>query len=143
MNEFRELNSLLHKLDVQHSKAMKVDLTFEIFHQIAITIVLLIFSTSKTKTTSAMEAIFVPKGNVFLGINIDGYFIFTASMLIGKKHTVAEYSWSIANNFVIDVYCRCLEILYQIAFSRVANYFRSYRKKQFGIKSIGIYNRHQ
>ena len=23
---------------------------------------------------------------------------------------------SIANNFVIDVYCRCLQILYQIAF---------------------------
>ena len=56
-------------------------------------------------------------------------------------HTVAEYSWSIANNFVIGVYCRCLEILSQIAFSSVANYFRSYRKKQFGIKSVGIYSR--
>ena len=85
INEFRELNFLLHQLDVQHSKAMKVDLTFEIFHQIAITIVLLMFSTSQTKTTSAMEAIFVPKGNFILGININGYFIFTASMLIGKK----------------------------------------------------------
>ena len=60
-----------------------------------------------------------------------------------KANTVAEYGWSIANNFVIDVYCRCLEILYQIAFSRVANYFRSYRKKQFGIKSVGIYSRHR
>ena len=27
------------------------------------------------------------------------------------------YSWSIANNFVIDVYCRCLEILFQIVLS--------------------------
>ena len=34
-----------------------------------------------------------------------------------------------------DIYCRCLEILYQIAFSSVANYSRSYRKRQFGIKS--------
>ena len=85
INEFRELNFLLHQLDVQHSKAMKVDLTFEIFHQIAITIVLLMFSTSQTKTTSAMGAIFVPKGNVFLGINIDGYFIFSVSMIIGKE----------------------------------------------------------
>ena len=58
-------------------------------------------------------------------------------------YTVAEYSWSIVNNFVIGVYCRCLEILCQIAFSSIANYFRSYRKKQFGIKSIGIYSRHQ
>ena len=45
---------------------------------------------------------------------------------------------SIANNFVIDVYCRCLEILGQIAFGSIANYFRSYRKKQFGIKYVGI-----
>ena len=45
------------------------------------------------------------------------------------------YSWSIVNNFVIDVYCRCLEILCQIAFSSVANYFGSYGKKQFGTKS--------
>jgi hypothetical protein len=47
-------------------------------------------------------------------------------------YTVAEYSWSIANNdptrdfivnnFVIGVYCRCVEILCQIAFSSIANY---------------------
>ena len=57
--------------------------------------------------------------------------------------TVAVYSWSIANNFVIGVHCRYLETLSQIAFSSVANYFRSYRKKQFGIESVGIYSRHQ
>ena len=56
-----------------------------------------------------------------------------------RTFTVAVYSWSIANNFVIGVYCRCLEILCQIALDSLANYFRSYRKKQFGIKSIGIY----
>ena len=57
-----------------------------------------------------------------------------------KLCTVAEYNWSIANNFVIGVYCRWLEILSQIAFSSVANYFRSYRRKQFGIESAGIYS---
>ena len=40
-------------------------------------------------------------------------------------YTVAVYSWSIANNFFIGLYCRCLEILCQIAFSSIANYFRS------------------
>ena len=30
---------------------------------------------------------------------------------VPKYYTVAEYSWSIANNFVIGVYCRCLHIL--------------------------------
>ena len=32
-----------------------------------------------------------------------------------KPYTVAVSSWSIANNLVIDFYCRCLEILCQIA----------------------------
>ena len=50
---------------------------------------------------------------------------------------------SIANNFVTDVYCRCLEILCQIALNSIANYFRSYSLLQFGIKSIGIYSKHQ
>ena len=85
MDEFRKLNCLLHKFEIQHSKAMKVDLSFEITHQIAITIVLLLFSISQTKTTSGMEAIFVPKGDVILGIIINGYFIFSASMLLGKE----------------------------------------------------------
>ena len=64
-------------------------------------------------------------------------------MIFSKIYTAAVYSWSIANNFVIDVFCRCLEILCQIAFRSVANCFRSYRKKVFGLKSIGIYSRHQ
>lgn len=85
MGEFIGLNFLLNKLHIQNSKAMKVDLCFEITHQIAITVVLLMFSTSQTKTTSGMEAIFVPKGNVILGININGYFIFSVSMLIGEE----------------------------------------------------------
>ena len=60
-----------------------------------------------------------------------------------NMYTVAVYSWSIANNFVIYVYYRYLEILCQIALSSIANYFRSDSLLQFGIKSIGIYSRHQ
>jgi hypothetical protein len=45
-----------------------------------------------------------------------------------------------ANNFVIGFYRKCLEILCQIVFSSLANYFRSYRILQFGIKSVGIYS---
>ena len=43
---------------------------------------------------------------------------------------------SIANNFVIDVYCRCLQILYEIAIN-----CKRY-SLQFGVKSVGIYSRH-
>ena len=104
MEEFRRLNCLLHKLDIQNSKAMKVDLCFEITHQIAITIVLLMFSTSQTKTTSAMEAIFVPKGNVFLGINIDGYFIFSVSMIIGKEFNYyASIIWAKKFQLILNI----------------------------------------
>ena len=41
----------------------------------------------------------------------------------------------------IGFYCRCIEILCQIKFSSLANYFRSYSILQFGIKSVGIYSR--
>ena len=40
---------------------------------------------------------------------------------------------------LMSIVNRCLEILCQIAFSSVAHYFRSYRKKQFGIKFVDIY----
>jgi len=81
--EFESLSYLLNKLEKQHWKAMNMDLSFEIFHQTAITIVLLLFSISQTKTTSAMEAIFVPQGNEIFGIIINGYFIFNTSLAIG------------------------------------------------------------
>ena len=35
------------------------------------------------------------------------------------------------------------QTVWQIAFGSIANYIQSYRKKQFGIKSVGIYSRHQ
>ena len=37
------------------------------------------------------------------------------NLIVSSNFTVAVYSWSIGNNFVIDIYCRCLEILCQIA----------------------------
>ena len=39
-------------------------------------------------------------------------------MAVVRWNTVAVYSWSIAKNFF-----RCLEILWQIALSSIANYF--------------------
>ena len=62
-------------------------------------------------------------------------------MIPRNSYTVAVYSWSKANNFVIGFYCSCLQILCQIEFSSLANYFRSYRKKQLGKKSVGVYSR--
>ena len=49
------------------------------------------------------------------------YGIETWYQVISLKSTlllcIVGPSWSIANNFVIDFYCRCLEILWQIAFT--------------------------
>ena len=80
---------------------------------------------------------------LFQWISLNQSLVFFEIVAFLEILTVAEYSWPIANNFVIGVYCKCLEILSQIAFSSVANYFRSYRKKQCGIESVGIYSRHQ
>ena len=54
------------------------------------------------------------------------------------NYTVAVYSWSIANNFFIGFYCRCIEIL---CACKIANYSRSDSILQFGIKSVDIYSR--
>ena len=50
------------------------------------------------------------------------YFNEIVKLFIPRKVTIMSLingytvsSWSIANNFVIDFYCRCLEILCQIA----------------------------
>ena len=80
---------------------------------------------------------------LFQGISLNQSLVFFEIVAFLEILTVAEYSWSIANNFVIGVYCKCLEILSQIAFSSIANYFRIYRKKQFGIESVVINNRNQ
>ena len=56
-----------------------------------------------------------------------------------EVYTVAVYSWFIANNFVIGVYCRCIESLCQIVFSSIANYFRSYSILE--IKPCGLGSR--
>ena len=52
--------------------------------------------------------------------------------------TVAMYSWSIA---ITLLWVSTVDILCQIAFSKLDNYFRSYSILQFGIKYEGIYSR--
>ena len=85
---------------------------------------------------------------------IDDHVTHCCTLLQGRNHqrdlnfflyTVALYSWSIANNFVEGFYCRCLDILCQIAFSSVANYFRSYRKsnlvQNLQASTVDVYNK--
>ena len=74
-------------------------------------------------------------------MNFRGFVLVEIHMRFGNVHCVAVYSWSIANNFSVGFYCRCLEILCQIALSCLANYFISYSLLQIGIKSVDIYSR--
>ena len=67
-------------MEQQRAKAVRIDIGFEVTHQIAITIILVLFSTSQTRTTSGMEALFLPNGSTFLGI--EGIYIFTGSMVL-------------------------------------------------------------
>ena len=67
-------------MEHQRAKAVRIDIGFEVTHQIAITIILVLFSTSQTRTTSGMEALFLPNTSTFLGI--EGIYLFTGSMLL-------------------------------------------------------------
>ena len=69
-----------------------------------------------------------PLYQLFCGSSFDLFFsdycIYTQlifHLFTPKDYTVAVSSWCIANNFVIDFYCRCLEILCRIVFSSIAN----------------------
>ena len=74
---------------------MKIDVSFEVTHQIATSLILVLFSISQTRTSSGLEVLFDPEGDVLFGIN--GVVIFTASMILSfasfmlKVYTVYPY----------------------------------------------------
>jgi hypothetical protein len=57
LGEFDRLNKMLQKLDAQRMKAMKMDIAFELCHQIFLNICLVLFATSDTRTETGMEAL--------------------------------------------------------------------------------------
>ena len=71
--------------------AVKIDVSFEVTHQIATSLILVLFSISQTRTSSGLEVLFNPEGDVLFGIN--GVIIFSGSMILSfasfmfKVHT--------------------------------------------------------
>ena len=70
LGEFDRLSKLLMQMEAQRMKAMKMDIAFEICHQIFLNICLVLFATSDTRTETGMEALFNNKGtDDFVGVS--------------------------------------------------------------------------
>jgi len=70
LGEFDRLNKMLMKMEAQRMKAMKMDIAFELCHQIFLNICLVLFATSDTRTETGMEALFNNEGiDDFSGIS--------------------------------------------------------------------------
>ena len=65
--EFNRLSSLLTIMEDQKRKREKMDVSFEVTHEIALGIMMVLFAKSQTKTTSGLEALFQIEGEVEVG----------------------------------------------------------------------------
>ena len=78
--EFNRLGAILMLMEDQRKKALKIEISFEVTHQIAISLVLVLFSISQTRTESAFETLFAPDKNDLYGVG--GVYIFSGSMVL-------------------------------------------------------------
>ena len=70
VSEFNKLSSLLQKMEEHKKKMIKTDSAFEVAHQMFINLVLVLFSTSGTRTETGMEALFNQEGkDEYLGVS--------------------------------------------------------------------------
>ena len=76
VSEFNKLSSRLQKMDEHKKKMIKTDIAFEVAHQMFINLVLVLFSTSDTRTETGMEALFNQEGkDEYLGVSNRTIFI--------------------------------------------------------------------
>ena len=84
--EFTELSKLFLVMEEKKRKRDKLDLSFEITHEIAIGILMVLFASSQTRTTSGLEALFQIEGNVELSegfqLPIDNFGLFIGSTIL-------------------------------------------------------------
>ena len=70
VSEFNKLSSLLQKMEIHKKKMIKTDIAFEVAHQMFINLVLVLFSTSDTRTETGLEALFNQEGeDEYLGVS--------------------------------------------------------------------------
>ena len=62
VSEFNKLSSMLQKMEEHKKKMIKIDIAFEVTHQMFINLVLVFFSTSDTRTETGMEILFNQEG---------------------------------------------------------------------------------
>ena len=97
LGEFDRLNKMLMKMEAQRMKAMKMDIAFEVCHQIFLNICLVLFATSDTRTETGMEALFNNEGkDDFSGIS--NLTLFVISTIISVLSFVCSFITVHANH---------------------------------------------
>ena len=96
IDEFNRLNALLMEMEQCRMKAIKLDIAFEVVHQIFLNLLLVLFSTSETRTETAMEALFNQEGvDDFLGMS--NFTIFVGSTIISFLSFINLFATAHAN----------------------------------------------
>ena len=98
VSEFNKLSSLLQKMEEHKKKMIKTDIAFEVAHQIFINLLLVLFSTSDTRTETGMEALFNQEGeDEYLGVS--NRTIFIISTVASFFSFLKQYTTAHANTW--------------------------------------------
>ena len=100
--EFTELSKLFLVMEEKKRKRDKLDLSFEITHEIAIGILMVLFASSQTRTTSGLEALFQIDGTVELWgfkLPIDNFGLFIGSTLLSMASFLSLFVASNAGHW--------------------------------------------
>ena len=103
------MSELLWKFEEQRTKAMKMELSIEIFNQMFLNIILVIFALSETRTETAFEALFNQEGlDEYLNISNLTIFIisFVASFFSFMKKFVTAHAnnWNWKSKLVVGLF---------------------------------------
>ena len=52
-------------MEIQRVKALKIDISIEVAHQVFLNLILVLFSTSETRTETGMETLFNNAGTLY------------------------------------------------------------------------------
>ena len=108
-NEFKRLGSLSRKLENYKNDTFKAEIAFETTNQIFLNIMLVLLSTSQTKTSSAFEELFrADKSSGMFGINNVHIYIGSTTLsfisFIYSSVTVNVKHWSWKSKLIFGIY---------------------------------------
>ena len=141
-NEFNQLSSRLKKLENHKNDTVKAEIAFEITNQIFMNIILVLLSTSQTKTSSAFEGLFRPDGEGMFGIPTESIYILTTILgfisFVYSSVTVYVKHWSWKSKLLFGTYVLISftlrlsgQLIFFIPSLGISNVLRHHQSDQF------------